>query len=327
MSKSAVFSFAAGTIVFVVFGLLAPVAYGQSYPTKPIRLLVGFPPGGGVDIVARQIAPKLSELLGQQIVVDNRSGAGGNLAAEQLAKSPPDGYVLMLSTPSITINPSLYGKVNFDPVNDFAPITLVGVSALALVVHPSLPTKSVKDLLALAMTRPGQLFYSSGGNGSAAHLAGELMKSLTKTSVVHVPFKGNPPSMTALIGGEVHFTFGTLSSTLSYVKARRLTALAVTSLQRSAFVPEIVTMAEAGIPGYDVTQWYGLVAPARTSAAIISRLNSEFIKVLELSEIKTQLNNQSLEIKTSTPPRFSEFIKSELSTWAKVVKESNMRVD
>ena len=227
-----------------------------------------------------------------------------------------------MSTPSITINPSLYSKVAFDPINDFAPITMVGVTPLILVVHPSLPAKSVKDLLALAKARPGQLSYSSGENGSAAHLAGELLKSLTATNIVHIPFTGAPPSMVALIAGEVHFTFGALTSTLPHVKSKRLRMLAVASAQRSAFVPELVTISEAGIPDYDVSQWYGLLAPAQTPAAIIARLNSDMTKVLAMPEVKAPLTNQSLEITPTTPQQFAAFIKSELVKWAKVVKES-----
>lgn len=327
MRRFAVLGSVSGLLFSAFAACLPHGVQAQSYPAKPIRMLIGYPPGGGVDIVARQIGPKYGEQLGQPIVIDNRPGAAGNIASDLLAKAPADGYVLMMSTPSVTINPSLYAKVGFDPIRDFAPITMVGVTPLILVVHPSLPAKSVKDLVALAKARPGQLLYSSGGNGSAAHLAGELLKSVTGTSIVHVPFKGAPPSMVALIGGEVHFTFGALTSTLPHVKSGRLRMLAVTSAQRSAFVPDLPTVSEAGISGYDVTQWYGLFAPAQTPAAIIAKLNSDLIRILDLPDVKAQMAALSLEIMTGTPQQFAAFVKSELVKWAKVVKESNMRVD
>jgi tripartite-type tricarboxylate transporter receptor subunit TctC len=299
----------------------------QSYPVKPIRAVVGFPPGGGVDVLARQIMPRLSEQLGQQVIIDNRPGAGGNIASELVARSAPDGYVLLLSTPSITVNPALYGNLPFDPVHDFAPITLAGKTVLVLVVHPSLPVRSVKDLIALARAKPGELSYSSGGNGAAAHLAGELFKSMTGVRMVHVPFKGSPPSLVALMAGEVQLTFGTLPSTQPHVRAHRLRALATTGAQRSVFMPDMPTIAEAGIPGYETIQWYGLLAPARTPAAIVTKLHAELTKVLEMPEIKAQLANQSIEPAKSTPDEFALFIKSELAKWSKVVKQSGMRVD
>ena len=288
---------------------------------------MGFPPGGGVDVIARQISPKLGEQLGRQVVVENHSGAGTNISSEMLATAAPDGYTLLLATASIAINPSLYGKVAYDPVNDFAPVNTVGGTSFILVVHPSFPAKSVKELVALAKARPAQLTYSSAGNGSVAHLAGELFKGMTGTRVVHVPFRGNPPSMIALMSGEVDYTFGTLPATLPHIKSKKLRMLAVSSAKRSAFIPELVTVAEAGVAGFDVTQWYGLIAPARTPDAIIARLDSELLKVLAAPDIKVQLANQSLEISASTPRQFAAFIKSEVAKWAKVVRDSKIQVD
>ena len=318
---------AIGCVFFLTAAGLPHATHAQSYPAKPIRILVGFPPGGGVDVIARQLAPKLGEQLGRQVVVENHSGAGTNIASELLANSAPDGYTLYLATASIAINPSLYAKVPFDPVNDFAPINTVGGTSFILVVHPSFPAKSVKELIAIAKSKPGQLTYSSAGNGSVAHLAGELFKGMTGTRIVHVPFRGNPPSMIALMSGEVDCTFGTLPATLPHIKSKKLRMLAVSSAKRSAFIPELVTVAEAGVPGFDVTQWYGMIAPARTPAAIINRLDSELVKVLAAPEIKTQLANQSLEIAVTTPQQFAAFIKSELAKWAKVIRESSIRVD
>jgi tripartite-type tricarboxylate transporter receptor subunit TctC len=234
---------------------------------------------------------------------------------------------LLLATASIAINPSLYGKVAFDPINDFAPINTVGNTTFMLVVHPSFPAKSVKELIAVAKARPGQLTYSSAGNGSVAHLAGEFFKSMTAIRVVHVPFRGNPPSMIALMSGEVDYTFGTLPATAPHVKSKKLRALAVSSRKRSVFVPELPTVAEAGVPGFDVTQWYGMVAPARTPAAIVARLDSELVKTLAAPDVKAQLANQSLDISVATPQQFGAFIKSEVAKWAKVIADSKIQPD
>lgn len=306
---------------------IANAASAQTYPVKPIRLIVGFPPGGGVDVLARHIAPKFGELLGRQVVVENHSGAGTNIASELVATAPPDGYTLLMATASIAINPSLYEKVAYDPVNDFAPVNTVGGTAFILVVHPSFPVKTVRELIAVAKSKPGQLTYSSAGNGSVAHLAAELFKGMSGTRIVHVPFRGNPPSMIALMAGEVDFTFGTLPATLPHIKSGKLRMIAVSSAKRSTFVPGLVTVAEAGLPGYDVTQWYGLLAPARTPAAIVARLDSDLTKVLAIPEIKTQLANQSVEVTLTSSQAFAALIKSERATWAKVIKEAKVRVD
>jgi tripartite-type tricarboxylate transporter receptor subunit TctC len=302
-------------------------AGAQDYPEKPVRLIIGFPPGGGADLVARQFAPKLGENLGQQIVIENRGGAGGNIALETLAKLPPDGYSLMLTTPTLSINPSLYPKVRYDPLRDFAPVALLASTVYILVVHPSLPVKSVKDLVALAKSKPRELNYSSGGNGAAAHLAGELFKSMSGTQIVHVPFKGIAPALVAVLSGEAQLTFGSQPSTLPHVKSGRLRALAVTSAKRSSFTPDIPSMAEAGLPGYETTAWYGIIAPAKTPQAIISRLNAEVGRTLENPEVKAGLAKLSFEILTATPDRFGAFIREELTKWARVVKEAGMRID
>ena len=319
--------YAIALIAGAFLGLAPCSAPAQSYPGKPIRLILGFPPGGGVDIVARQIAPMLSERLGQQVVIDNRAGAAGNIALEMLAKAPPDGYSLMLVTPSIAVNPALYRKLPFDPVHDFAPVTLVATSALILAVHPSLPAKSVTQLIALAKARPHQLSYSSGGNGSAAHLAYELFKGMTGVDIVHVPYKGIAPALIALLAGEVQLTFGTLPSTLPHVRTGKLRALAVTSPKRSTFLPDMPSVSEAGVPGYESAQWYGALLPAGTPPAIVARLNREFTAVVEMADVKTRLSSEGLETTTSTPEQFAAFIKSELAKWGKVVKESGMRID
>jgi tripartite-type tricarboxylate transporter receptor subunit TctC len=310
-----------------VLALAASEAPAQDYPAKPLRLLVGFPPGGGADIVARQITPRLGEQLGQPVVVDNRGGAAGNIALELLAKSPPDGYSLMLTTPTLTVNPALYPKLSYDPLMDFTPVGLVATTVYILVVHPSLPVQSVQELLALARAKPGQLNYSSGGNGAAAHLAGELFRNMTGIEIVHVPYKGIAPALVAVLAGEAQLTFGSQPSALPHIKQRKLRALAVTSAKRSSFTPELPSIAESGVAGYETTAWYGIVAPARTPRDIVGRLNSEFGKVVNSPDVKTALTGLSFEISTGTPEQFSALIKDELSKWRKVVKSSGMRID
>jgi len=310
-----------------VLAAIALPAGAQDYPGKPVRLIIGFPPGGGVDIVARQLAPKLSEQLGQQVVIDNRGGAAGNIALEMLAKLPPDGYSLMFTTPTISINPALYPKINYDALRDFAPVTLAATTVYLLVVHPSLPVKSVRELITLAKARPRQLNYSSGGNGAAAHLAGELFKSMSGTQIVHVPYKGIAPGLIAVLSGEAQLTFASQPSTLPHVRAGKLRALAVTSAKRSSFTPDLPSIAEAGVPGYETTAWYGIIAPAKTPRPIVAKLNADVIRALDNAEVKSGLANQSFEIVTTTPEQFGAFIKDELVKWGKVVKEAGMRID
>jgi tripartite-type tricarboxylate transporter receptor subunit TctC len=316
-----------------IWGLLVGLTLGaglvsaQEYPNKPIRIIVGFPPGGGADTVARLIVPKLSEHLGQQLVIDNRSGASGNIALEQLAKALPDGYTLMVTTPTVTVNPALYARPGYDSVNDFTPIALMVSTVYVLVVHPSLPVKSVKELVALAKAKPHQLNYSSGGNGSAAHLSLELFRSMTGIDVVHVPYKGIAPGLIAVLSGEVQFTSGSPTSTLPLVKEGKLRALAVTSAKRSAFIPELPSISEAGVPGYETTAWYGMLAPAKLPKLLVDKLNAAIINVIALPDVRDSFLKQSFDITTSTPDEFSSLIKSELSKWRKIVKESGMRIE
>jgi tripartite-type tricarboxylate transporter receptor subunit TctC len=304
-----------------------PAVQAQEFPVKPIRMLIGFPPGGGVDIVARQLAPRLSEQFGQQLVIDNRAGASGNIALELTAKSPPDGYTLMFTTPTITINPALYPRVPFDALRDFAPVALVATTVYVLVVHPSVPAKSVQALIALAKARPREILYSSGGNGAAAHLAGELFRSMAGIQITHVPYRGVAPALIATLAGEAHITFASQPAVLPHVKQGRLNALAVTSLRRSAFTPDLPGIAEAALPGYDTTAWYGIIAPAKTSAAIVGRLNREVQRALDHPETKAALSSQSFEAAGGTSEQFAALIRDELAKWSKVVKASGMRVD
>ncbi len=299
----------------------------EEYPAKPVRLVIGFPPGGGADSVARLVIARLSERLGQQFVIDNRPGASGNIALQALAKSPPDGYTLMVTTPTVTVNPALYDKPGYDAINDFAPVALMASTVYVFVVHPSLPVKSVRELVALAKAKPRQLYYSSGGNGSAAHLTLELFRSMTNIEIVHVPYKGIAPAVIALLSGEVQFSSGTPNATMPLVNEKRLRALAVTSAGRSAFAPELPSVSEAGVPGYENTAWYGMLAPARTPRPVIDRLNAAILAAIAMPDVTAGFNTQSFEITTSTPEQFAGLIKSELVKWAKVVKSSGMKVE
>jgi tripartite-type tricarboxylate transporter receptor subunit TctC len=304
---------------------LPPAALAQPYPSKPIRMLVGFPPGGGADIVARQLAPKLGEQLGQQVVIDNRGGASGNIALEVLAKAVPDGYTLMMTTPTVTVNPALYPKVAYDSLRDFAPVRLVASTAYILVVHPSVPAKTVQELVALAKARPRQLNYSSGGNGAAAHLAGELFRSMTGIEIVHVPYKGVAPALISLLGSEVQLTFSSQPSTIPHLKEGRLRALGITSPKRSGFTPDIPTIAESGVPGYDTTAWYGVLATARTPAPVIARLNAEAVRSLQTPETAERIRNVGGEPLPGTPADFRSFLREEIRRWAPVIVQSGAK--
>ena len=318
---------------YVVLVLLSPTIFGavptaaQTYPARPVRLIVPFPPGGGTDTMARVIAPKLSEFLGQQLVPENRGGAGANIGAELAAKSPPDGYTLMLATITNAIGASLYSKLGYDLARDFATITQLATTPHILVVHPSVPVKSVKEFITLAKSRPGDLAYSSSGAGSAAHLAGEMFNSLTGVKTVHVPYKGGGPSMIALVGGEVSLCFATMPSAIGYVRSARLRGIAVTTERRSPSTPELPTIAETGVAGYEAGSWYGLSAPAGTSKEIVARLHAETIKVLGLADVKERLFNAGFEIVTSNPEQFAAFTRSEIQKWGKLVKAAGLRVD
>jgi tripartite-type tricarboxylate transporter receptor subunit TctC len=322
------------TVFRCLFPALLPVllfysvsATAQGYPARPIRLIVPFPPGGGTDTMARVVAPKLSEFLGQQVVAENRGGAGANIGAELAAKSAPDGYTLMLATITNAIGATLYTKLNYDLVRDFATITQLATTPHILVVHPSVPVKSVKEFVALAKAKPGELAYSSSGSGSAAHLAGELFNSLTGVKTTHVPYKGGGPSMIALVGGEVSLAFATMPSAIGYVRSGRLRGIAVTTDRRSPSTPELPTIAETGVAGYEAGSWYGLSVPAGTSKEIIARLHAETIKVVGLPDVKERLFNAGFEIVTSTPEQFAAFTRNEIQKWGKIVKAAGLKVD
>ncbi len=302
--------------------------HAQSYPAKPIRYIVPFPPGGGSDLVARSIAQKLTDSAGMQVLVDNRPGAGTIVGAEAAARSAPDGYTIFMgSNTTNAINPNLYPKLPYDTLKDFAPITKLTSFPNILVVHPSTPVRSVKELVAFAKARPGQLNFGSSGNGTPAQLAGVMFNDAAGIRMVHIPYKGSSPALTALVSGETHLMFGSLASTLPFVRNGRLRALAVTSAKRSAAIPEMPTIAESGYPGFEAITWHGLLAPAGTPPAIIERLNAEVVKILRAGDFKSWLLAQGADAAPSTPEEFGAFMKSELALYATLIKKSGMKPD
>ena len=301
-----------------------PAALGQAYPTKPVRMIAASSPGSAVDIVARIVAQKLGEQLGQQVVVDNRAGAGGNLGAELAAKAAPDGYTLFMGTPAHAINTGLYRKLNYDLIRDFSPVTQVTSGQYVVVVHPSLPAKSIRELIALARGKPGQLNYASAGSGNATHLAGELFASATRIKLVHVPYKGSGPAVTDLVGGQVQLMFANLVAALPQVKTGRIRALAVTGQTRAAAAPELPTVIEAGVPGYVVTSWFGVLVPAATPRELIMKLNAELARTMSAPDVRDRLAADGAEPTTGTPEQFGAFLRAEITQWTKVVKDAGI---
>ena len=299
----------------------------SAYPSKPVRLVVPFAPGGGADIVARAMSQKLPEAYGQPVVVDNRGGGTTIGGTDAVAKAAPDGYTLLLATSGHVINPSFFAKLPFDAIRDFAPVTQLTSQAYLLGIYPGLPAKTVKDLIALAKAKPGQLNYGSGGNGNATHLGAELLKDLAGIDMVHVPYKGGGPALVALMSGEVAMLFSNVSFTLPQVKAGKVRALAVSGVKRSAVAPELPTIAEAGVPGFEVTSWYGVLAPARTSKRIITSLHDAFSKALNAPEVKVRLTNDGNEVVGSTPEAFAAYMAAEVPKWRRVVKLSGARME
>lgn len=327
-------------IAFIIIGSAAaqpstPSA-GQSaskspslaYPSKPIRFIVPFAAGGGTDILARLLGQRLTETMGQTFVVDNRGGAGGVIGAELAAKSPADGYTIVLGSPGpLAINPNLLPRMPYDSLRDFAPISLATISAFTLVVHPSLPVRSVKELVALAKSKPGQLNYGSGGNGSVAHFSGEQFKALAGVNLVHVPYKGSNPSLIDLVAGQLQLTIENMPVTLPHVRSGRLRMLAVGTKARSAFMPEVPTIAEAGVPGYESSTAFGVLAPAKTPGAIVTRLNAEIAKVLRSAEAKERLTGIGMEPVGSTPEEYAAHLKEELAKYGRIVKTAGIKPD
>ena len=306
---------------------LSATAVAQSYPAKPVRLISPYAPGGGTDILARLIGQKLSENLGQPVIVENRPGAGGVIGTEIVAKAPADGYTIMLASPSpIVVAPHLHKKLAYRPLNDLAPITLISVVPAVLAVHPSLPAKSVKELVAFAKARPAQLTFSSSGNGGTGHLAGEMLKMMSGVDMVHVPYKGTGPATTAVLSGEVSLSFGNIISVLPHVKGGRLRAIAVTTPKRSPVLPDVPAVAET-LAGYSAGPWYGVLAPAGTPQEIISRLNQEIVKILRSPEVMKTLSAEGADPIGSSPGEFANLLKTETERWGKVVRQAGMKID
>jgi tripartite-type tricarboxylate transporter receptor subunit TctC len=298
----------------------------EPYPVRPIRMIVGFAPGGGTDLTARPVAQKLSELLGQQVIVENRPGAAGNIATEQVVKAPPDGYTLLMGTiAALAINPSLYGDLRFDPETDLAPVIQVVDATNVLALHPSVPASSVKELIALA--REKSLSAGSSGIGATGHLSIELFNLMAGVKLVHVPYKGGGPAMADLVGGQVNLIFATTASAIPHLKSGRIKGIAVTTAKRSALLPELPTISESGLAGFDANNWYGLVVPAKTPRAIIDQLNAEVTKILAMPDVKTTLFNQGLDPAPGTPEQFGAYIKAERAKWAKVIKASGAKAE
>jgi len=308
--------------------LVLPACLALAQSDKPVRFVVGFTPGGPSDILARALAAKVGETRGQPVVVENRPGAGGNLAAEVVAKSAPDGNTWLLGNNSIlATNAALYSHLPFDPVKDFAPVALVGIQPNMLVVHPSVPAQSVAELIAFAKQHPGKLNYASTGAGVASHLSAELFKSMTGIDMVHVPYKGAQPALTDLIAGQCQVMFATTASAIPYVKAGRLRALAVTSAQRSPSLPGLPTVAEAGVPGFESTTWHGVVVPAGTPPAIVERLNHDINAALREAELRKRLDALGVEVAGGTPQQFAAYIATEIPKWTKIVRDSGARAE
>jgi len=315
-------------IAAFTLALTAASAHAQTWPSKPIRYIVPFAPGGTTDILARTVGDKLAVALGQPVVIDNKPGAGGGVGAELTAKSAPDGYTIMGGTISThAINASLYKSLPYDPVRDFAPIVLIARVPNMLVVHPDVPAKNVTELIALLRANPGKYTFASSGNGTSQHLSGELFKSMAGAEMQHVPYKGSPPALQDVMGGQVTMTFDNITTAWPLAKGGKLRALAVTTAQRSAIAPDVPTLAEAGLPGFEVGSWQGVFAPAGTPADIVRRLNAEIVKILNAPDVRDKLAALGAEVVANSPEEFATMVKSEVGKWADVVKKSGARVD
>jgi tripartite-type tricarboxylate transporter receptor subunit TctC len=314
----------------LLVGALAwlPNAGAQEYPTKPIRLVITYPPGGNTDLVGRALALKLGEFMGQQVVVDNRGGAGGVLGSMITAQSAPDGYTIMLGTSAgMVINPLLSRKLTYDPVKDFAPVSMVVIVPQLLVINPQLPVKNVRELIAFAKAKPGYLNAGSSGVGTPNHFGTELLKWLAGVDIVHVPYKGGAPALTDLLGGQIQMAFSSVPAVLPHIKAGRLVALGVGSAKRSPALPNIPTIAEAGVPGYEYSTWYGIFAPAKTPRTLIARLNAEIVKAMETPDIKDRFTALGGDPDPGTPEELRAYMANESAKWAKIIKAANIRIE
>jgi tripartite-type tricarboxylate transporter receptor subunit TctC len=311
----------------VLLAVTASIGWAQSWPNKPVRMIIAFPPGGPTDLVSRVLAQRLSEQLGQQVIVDNKPGAGGNIAAEMAAKATPDGYTIFYNTSAIVIGPALYGKVNYDTLKDFAPVALTASVPMVLVVNPQLPARSVKEFLDLAKAKTGALNYSSSGTGTVTHLASAMMSSQTGVQTQHIPYKGSAPGLVDLAAGQTQFMIDTINTVLPYVRDNRLRGLAVTSSKRSSLLPDLPTLAESGLPGFDAAAWQGIVVPTGTPAEIVQKLNTEVNKALAHPDLRARLAAQGAEILGGTPAEYAAHLRTEMPRWAKAVKDSGAKAE
>lgn len=313
----------------LIAGALAGTAHAQdaAYPVKPIRFVVGQSPGGATDIVARLVGSKLTEVLGQNVIVENRTGAAGSIAATSVSRSPPDGYTILVVSSSYSINPSLYASLPFDPQKDLLPVSLIAEAPFLLVVHPSVPAKSVKELIALAKAKPETLTYGSGGNGSSGHMAGALFEGAAGVKLLHIPYKGAGGALIDLIAGQITFMFASVLSSTPHVKQQRLRVLAVTGTKRSSALPEVPSVAQAGLPGYSTTTWYGLLAPAGTRPAVVERLSTAANKAVMAPELRERMLTDGAEPVGSTPAAFQQHIATEIAKWRQVVKRAGVTAE
>jgi len=315
-----------GFIVLSAAGVLASAVAAQTYPTRPIRIVVGFGAGGGVDIASRAIGKQLTEALGQSIVVDNRPGASGNIAAEIVSKAQSDGYTLLMSNLTIAM-PSLFTTLPFNVNRDLAPVSLVAIGPSVLVVHPSLPVNSIKELIAAAKAKPKQLIYGSGGPGNITHMEMVLFTNMASIDMIHVPYKGGAPSVVGLLSGEVQMLFTSIPSVLSQIQARKVKPLAVSTAKRSSALPEVPTISEAGLPGYDAASWYGLFAPAGIPKDVLRVLSTEIVKIMQVPEVRQRFSGDGFEPVGSTPDQFAKFVRTEIVKWEKIIKTAGLKGD
>jgi len=314
--------------LLVICAVLPSLAHAQSYPNKTIRMIVPFPAGGATDIVARLVAQKLGDAVGQQVIVDNRGGAAGTIGSDLAAKSPPDGYTILIGTSSThAIAQSLYAKLPYDSIKDFTPVIGIATATIVLSMHPSVPAKTVRELIVLAKAKPDALSFASSGSGGVSHLVGEMFKAQAGVQMLHIPYKGDAPALADLVGGQVSLEFGTALSFLPYIQSGRLKALAVTSLKRSQVMPDVPTVAESGLKGFEALQWFGVFAPAGTRAEVVTRLNTEIVKILQTADMRERLTKLASEVMADSPEQFAVFQKAEIAKWARVVKDSGARID
>jgi len=305
----------------------APAQTSDAWPSRPLRFILPFPPGGGTDILGRLIAERMTASLGQPVVTENRGGAGGNVGAEAAARSAPDGYTIVLVAPSLAISTSLYSKLSYDPVKDFAPISLVATVPNVMVTHPSVPAGTLAEFIRLAKTKPGEMNFGSGGSGTSNHLAGELFNIVAGVKLVHVPYKGVNLAMNDVLSGQIHLVVIGVPAAAPHIKAGKLRALALVAPQRAAALPEVPTVAEAGLPNFEVTTWYGILAPAGTPTTIVTRLNAELLKTMHSPDLKERLAAMATDPATSTPEEFADYIKREIAKWGEVVRQAGLKAD